>query len=130
MELSPQKKVRLAADIHEALVPVKLPPMEGGQRVSIAETGSSDKESKKKTTQDASTRVKMGSINPDLSYTMSKGSNALKSQGSSVRDAGHELIKDSSANATKNITDAGETRRHSAEVQDTQKAMMTRSQVS
>ena len=130
MELSPQKKVRLAADIHEALVPVKLPPMEGGQRVSIAETGSSDKESKKKTTQDASTRVKMGSINPDLSYTMSKGSNALKSQGSSVRDAGHESIKDSSANATKNITDAGETRRHSAEVQDTQKAMMTRSQVS
>lgn len=130
MELSPQKRVRLAADIHESLVPVKLPPMEGGQRVSIAETGSSDQESKKKIMQDASTRVKMGSINPDQPYPMSKGSHALKSQGSSVRDAGQQSIKDSSANATKNITDAGETRRHSAEVQDTQKALMTRSQAS
>ena len=73
----------------------------------------------------------MGSINPDQPYNpMSKGSHALKSQGSSMRDAGQKSNKVSSAIATKNITEADNTRRHSAEVQETQKALMTRSQAS
>ena len=40
MELSPQKRVRLAADIHESLVPIQLtkPSLDDVKRISVADT--------------------------------------------------------------------------------------------
>lgn len=134
MELSPQKKVQLAADIHESLVPITYPLMDG-KKSPVAGARLSETCDERDHKKDASTRVKLGSINPD--QTLSSIANLDKeayqqSQGSSLEGGKMSIPEDSvTGMPPPAVTENGETRRQS--VEDGQvplKELMTQSQES